>query len=142
MSTSEVSESQLSDESDSSLPEEPNASMQEFYRLQQELLLITLALTGIIFISVWVFYSLNIALNYLLGACTGVVYLKVLARNVEQLGRQKNQIGKSHLAIFIGLIIVATQWNQLQVMPVFLGFLTYKGTLLIYMFRSLMPSNS
>lgn len=124
------------------LPSEPNASMQEFYKLQQELLLITLGLTGAIFVFVWIFYSLNIALNYLLGACTGVVYLKVLARNVEQLGRQKNQLGKSHLALFIGLIIVATQWNQLYVIPVFLGFLTYKGTLLIYMFRSLMPSDS
>jgi ATP synthase protein I len=142
MSTSEVSESQISTEPDFSLPEEPNASMQEFYKLQQELLLITIALTGVIFISVWVFYSLNIALNYLLGACTGVVYLKMLARNVERLGRQKNQLGKSHLAIFIGLIIIASQWNQLQIMPVFLGFLTYKGTLLIYMFRSLMPSSS
>lgn len=116
--------------------------MEEFYQLQQELLLITVALTGVIFIFVWIFYSLNIALNYLLGACTGVVYLKVLARNVERLGRDRKQIGKSHLAIFIGLIIVATQWNQLHVLPVFLGFLTYKGTLLIYMFRSLMPSDS
>jgi ATP synthase protein I len=123
-----------------SAPAESGNSMQEFYQLQQELLLITLALTGIIFVSVWVFYSLNIALNYLLGACTGVVYLKVLARNVERLGQENKRIGKSHLAIFIGLIIVATQWNQLHVMPVFLGFLTYKGTLLIYMFRSLMPS--
>ncbi|UBF27278.1 ATP synthase subunit I [Kovacikia minuta CCNUW1] len=116
--------------------------MQEFYQLQQELLLTTLILTGIIFFSVWLFYSLNLALNYLLGACTGVVYLKVLARNVEQLGRDRKQIGKSQLAIFIGLIIVATQWNQLHVLPVFLGFLTYKGTLLVYMFRSLMPSDS
>lgn len=116
--------------------------MQEFYQLQQELLLITVALTGVIFISVWFFYSLNVALNYLLGACTGVVYLKVLARNVERLGQDQRRVGKSHLAIFIGLIIVATQWNQLHVMPVFLGFLTYKGTLLVYMFRSLMPSDS
>ncbi|MBL1176117.1 ATP synthase subunit I [Pantanalinema sp. GBBB05] len=116
--------------------------MQEFYQLQQELIIITLVLIGVIFASVWIFYSLNIALNYLLGACTGVVYLKVLARNVEQLGKQKQQIGKSHLAIFIGLIIVATQWNQLHVLPVFLGFLTYKATLIVYMFRSLMPSDS
>lgn len=121
---------------------EPSNSMQEFYELQRQLLLITIALTGIIFVCVWYFYSTNIALNYLLGACTGVVYLKVLARNVEQLGREKAQMGKSHIAIFIGLIIIATQWNQLHVLPVFLGFLTYKGTLLIYMFRSLMPTDS
>ncbi|WP_421655802.1 ATP synthase subunit I [Leptothermofonsia sp. ETS-13] len=133
----------MSDLSQSNTPSgKTSASMLEFYQLQQELLMITLALTGIIFLFVWIFYSLNIALNYLLGACTGVVYLKVLARNVERLGQDRKRIGKSHLAIFIGLIIVATQWNQLHVMPVFLGFLTYKGTLLIYMFRSLMPPDS
>ena len=135
------SETRDLEQADSAAAEQSN-SMQEFYKLQQELLLITLGLTGVIFVCVWIFYSLNIALNYLLGACTGVVYLKVLARNVERLGQGRKQIGKSHLAIFIGLIIVATQWNQLHVMPVFLGFLTYKGTLLIYTFRSLMPSNS
>ncbi|WP_199290430.1 ATP synthase subunit I [Leptolyngbya sp. FACHB-36] len=123
------------------LPDEPSdSSMQEFYQLQQELLVTTVILTGIIFASVWATYSLNTALNYLLGACTGVVYLKVLARNVEQLGRGKKQIGKSQLAIFIGLIIVATQWNQLHVLPIFLGFLTYKGTLIVYMLRTLFPS--
>jgi ATP synthase protein I len=123
-------------------PAESNDSMQEFYRLQRELLLITLALTGIIFVSVWLAYSLNIALNYLLGACTGVVYLKVLARNVERLGKDREKLGKSQLAIFIGLIIVATQWNQLQIVPIFLGFLTYKATLIVYMFRTLMAPNS
>jgi ATP synthase protein I len=120
------------------LTEEPRDSMQDFYLLQQELIVTTLVLIGPIFGSVWVFYSLNTALNYLLGACTGVVYLKVLARNVERLGTQEKQIGKSQLAIFIGLIVVATQWDQLHVLPIFLGFLTYKGTLLIYTLRTLM----
>ncbi len=95
--------------------------MQEYYQLQQELLLNTLALTGIIFISVWIFYSVNIALNYLLGACTCVVYLKMLADDVERLGGEKNRLSKNRLAVFIGLIIVASQWNQLKILPVFLG---------------------
>jgi ATP synthase protein I len=116
--------------------------MQEYYQLQKELLVTTLVLTGLIFVTVWVFYPINIALNYLLGACTGVVYLKVLARNVEQLGKGRSQVGKSQLALFIGLIIVATQWNQLQVLPIFLGFLTYKATLIVYMLRILLLPDS
>jgi ATP synthase protein I len=113
--------------------------MQDYYQLQQKLLLITLAFTGIIFISVWIAYSLNIALNYLIGACTGVVYLKMLARDVEQLGRQKQRLSKTRFAVLIGVLIVASQWGQLQILPIFLGFLTYKATLIVYMLQSLMP---
>ena len=114
---------------------EPASSMQEFYQLYQEMLIITLALTGIIFISVWIFYSLNIALNYLLGACGGIIYLRMLAKDVERLGRERQKLSKTRLALLVGLILVASRWNQLQIMPIFLGFLTYKATLLIYVLR-------
>lgn len=115
---------------------ESAGSMQDFYQLSQELLIITLALTGTIFICVWIFYSLNIALNYLIGACTGVVYLRMLAKDVERLGREKSQLSKTRLALLIALILLASQWNQLQIMPIFLGFLTYKATLIIYVIRT------
>ena len=121
----------------SELPLEPHSSMQEFNQLQKELLIATLIITGIVFFSVLVFYTLNTALNYVIGACTGVVYLKMLARNVEQLGREKEKIGKNHLALFVGLIIVASQVDQLQIMPIFFGFLTYKAAIIVYMFRTL-----
>jgi ATP synthase protein I len=115
---------------------EPSVSMQEFYQLYQELLLWTIALTGVIFIGVWIFYSLNIALNYLIGACTGVVYLRMLAKDVERLGRSKKQLSQTRLALLIGLIVLSSQWNQLQIMPIFLGFLTYKAALIIYVIRT------
>ncbi|BAZ38609.1 putative ATP synthase protein I [Calothrix sp. NIES-4101] len=111
---------------------EPDNSMQEFYRLYKKLVIITLVLTGIAFISVWIFYSVNIALNYLLGAFTGVLYLRMLAKDVEQLGVEKQSLSKNRLALFVVLIVVATQWQQLKILPIFLGFLTYKATLLVY----------
>lgn len=121
----------------SDLSLEPNPSMQEYVQLQQELLTLTLIITGIVFFSIWIFYTLNTALNYVIGACTGVVYLKMLARSVEQLGRQKEKVGKSQLAPFVGLIIVASQVDQLQIMPIFFGFLTYKAAVIVYMLRTL-----
>ncbi|MBW4467955.1 MAG: ATP synthase subunit I [Pegethrix bostrychoides GSE-TBD4-15B] len=116
--------------------------MQEYYQLQQDLLKVTLVLTGIIFISVWIFYSLNIALNYLLGACTGVVYLRMLARNVAQLGRSQSKVSSSRLALIAGVIIVASRLDQLMIMPIFLGFMTYKAAVIFYMLQtSIMPSS-
>ncbi|WP_315874790.1 ATP synthase subunit I [Thermocoleostomius sinensis] len=118
------------------VPAEPNASMQEYYQLQAALLKTTLILTGITFGSVWIFYSLNTALNYLIGACTGVVYLRMLARNVAQLGRERNKLGSARLALLIGVIVLAAQLNELQIMPIFLGFLTYKAAVIFYMLRT------
>ncbi len=84
---------------------EPEDSMQDFYKLYQELLVLTLALTGIIFVSVWIFYSLNIALNYLIGGCAGLVYLRMLAKDVERLGREKQKLSKTRLALLVLLIL-------------------------------------
>jgi ATP synthase protein I len=127
---------------DSSPPPDTTSSMQEFYQLKQTLSLVTLAITGIVFICVWVFYSLDIALNYLIGACTGMVYLRMLAKDVEGLSYERTSLSKARFAVFIGLIIVATQWHQLQIVPIFLGFITYKATLLVYMVQSFMPPDS
>jgi len=114
---------------------ESGNSMQEFYQLSKEFLLITLVLTGIIFVSVWISYSLNIALNYLLGACTSVIYLRMLAKDVERLSRENQRLSKTRFALLVVLILLASRWNQLQILPIFLGFLTYKATLIIYVVR-------
>jgi ATP synthase protein I len=115
--------------------------MEEYYQLQRELLLITALVTLVIFATVCWFYPLKIALNYLLGAVVSMVYLRMLGRDVERLGQQTG-LSKNRLAVFAGLIIVATQWKQLEIMPVFLGFLTYKAALIIYAIRTVVKPDS
>ncbi|PZD74877.1 hypothetical protein C1752_00863 [Acaryochloris thomasi RCC1774] len=115
---------------------EASNSMNEFYQLKQELLVTTLILTGLFIGPVWWAYSLDIAFNFLVGALTGVTYMGLLARNVERLGTEQGSVGKSQLAVFVGVIIVASQWDNLQVLPVFLGFLTYKAAIIVYTLRT------
>lgn len=106
--------------------------MEEFYQLQQTLLRNTLLISGMIFFAVWFFYSLNTAFNYLVGAFTGLVYLKLLARDVERLGTSGQRLGAKGLALFSVLIIVASRWQHLHIIPVFLGFLTYKAAIIVF----------
>lgn len=115
---------------------EQGNSMAVYYELQQKLYMYTLTLTGIIFLPVWYFFSLNVALNYGLGALTSVVYLRFLAKEVERLGQQEQRLGKKGLGIFIVLIVAASKLPQLHILPVFLGFLTYKGAIIFYMLQA------
>lgn len=106
--------------------------MQDYYQLKQQLVVTTLGLSVFVFLGSLVLFSLNIALNYVVGASVGLMYFRLLAREVERLGIQSQRIGFSRIALFIGLIIFATQWQKLHIVPIFLGFVTYKIAILFY----------
>ncbi len=125
----------------SSTPPEQGNSMAVYYKLQQKLYIYTLTLMGILLIPVWYFFSLNIALNYGLGALVGVVYLRFLAKDVERLGQQHQRLGVKGLGIFVVLIVAASKLPQLHILPVFLGFLTYKGAIIFHMLQAVFLPN-
>lgn len=109
-------------------------SMDEFYALRRELLFTTLAFTAVAFASVLAYYGSSVALSYLFGAAVGLYYLRMLAKSVEQLTSQKG-LGKSRIALVAILVILAARWDQIQILPAFLGFLTYKLALIYYTLR-------
>ncbi len=130
-------------ESAESSQSDTDRSMGEFYALRRELLVTTAAFGGVVFPAVWYFYDRNVALNYLLGAVTGIAYLKLLGRNVERLGTEKQKVGQSHIAVLVGVLVLSARIDGLHIFPVFMGFLTYKATLLLYALRVyLQPSTA
>ncbi len=109
-------------------------SMEDYYALIRELFVTTAILIGIIFPAVWFRYDVGVASNYLLGAFTGMFYLRLLGKNVEKLG-QGGAVGKSQVAVFAGVMIAAAKIEQLSILPIFLGFLTFKAGIFIYTLR-------
>ena len=138
LSSNQLKPTPTTEENQSSVEESAivDSSMTEYYQLKQNLLLVTLVMTAIIFVSVWITYTLNIALNYMIGACVGIVYLGMLAREVEKIGSNKKGVGSTRLALIAGVIIVATQQQQLQIVPIILGFLTYKAAIIFYVVQT------
>jgi ATP synthase protein I len=115
-------------------------SEDDYESLKLKLFIITLVLSGLIFLAVTSFYGFKVSLNYLLGACTGVVYLKMLAKSVDELGKQRKRLGYSRLGVFVGIIVLSTRLDQLQILPIFLGFMTYKAAVLVYLAQDLIPT--
>jgi ATP synthase protein I len=112
-----------------------DGAMTEYIQLKRELFITTIVIGIVVFVSVWLAYELNVALNYLLGAVVGLVYVRMLAKEVDKLGYEKTRLNSNRLAMFVGVMILAMRVPQLQVLPVFLGFLTYKVALFIYAIR-------
>lgn len=121
-------------EASASATEHP-ATMQpggEYDRLQQQLIIYAFGAGVVISIGLAFVYPPNVVANYGLGALCGVVYLRMLARGVARLGLANRRLGPSRMALVAALVVVATQVDSLQVLPIFLGFLTYKAALLIH----------
>jgi ATP synthase protein I len=112
-------------------------SMGEYQQLKQELYLINLVIMAVAFAAVAYFYGLRVAFNYLLGAVAGVVYLRLLAKDVDRIGNESTKLSLDRQALIVVLMLVAAKWHQLQILPVFLGFLTYKAALIVYLVRTI-----
>lgn len=131
----------MSVDAEIALPEQPQAG--SYAQLQNRLLLTTLILAGIGAVGTFLAYSANIAANYAIGAVTGIVYLRLLGRSVGRLGpggKVSSGLFTPRLALFVGLFFLATRLEALQVIPIFLGFMTYKAALLVYGIQLLLPS--
>ena len=117
-----------------------SSPMEEFFRLRQRVLRLTLTITiGAVLFTALV-WDLRICLSLLAGAAAGVLYLLLLSRSVERLGERSNRFGKAHLGVPVLLFVLALRLQGLDFLSSFLGFLLYKPAVLLIAFGDLTGS--
>jgi len=116
----------------------PEAPLSDYDSLIRRLYLTTAALAAVAFMAVLLFYSLNTALSYLLGAVGGMLYFRMLDRGVRNVGPgNRNLGGAGRIALFAVLMIVTIKSGTLEILPTFFGFLTVKAAILFDTLRTL-----
>lgn len=102
----------------------------EFRRLQQRLYVATALVTVLAVAVTAVIFDFSTALNLLVGALAGLLYLRLLARSVSRLGPGERSVGKLQLLVPIVLVLAAARIPQLRILPCLIGFLLYKPALI------------
>lgn len=119
-----------------------------YEELKQELSLWTAGLTAACFAATYAFYTKEIAASYGVGALGGYLYLRLLNKSVDSLGTggAGGALGQPRLLIPVILVLAFNRWNQLkadevglhlQLLPMLLGFFTYKGAVIAKNFGQL-----
>ena len=111
--------------------------MEEYDRLKFKLLVLTLVSGAIIGSAVWFWYGWKIALSYAVGSLVGTIYFRMLTKSVDRLGGESNRLGLSRLGLFVLLIAIAAKSEYLEILPAFLGFMTYKVAVLVIVAQDL-----
>ena len=114
-----------------------SGGMDEYNRLKFKLLMLTLTSGLVIGLIVLCVYGWNIALSYFVGAVVGAIYLRMLSKGVDRLGKQSKRLGYARFGVFVILIAIAAKSEQLQVLPAFFGFMTYKLAVLAILAQDL-----
>ena len=105
--------------------------LEDFYRLQRRLLLATGLVALVTVPIVAVAFNASVAGSVFVGACAGLLYVRLLARSVANLSEQSRGLGRFQLVVPTLLVVGAAKLPQLDLLPAFLGFLLYKPALIL-----------
>eukprot|EP00871_Galdieria_phlegrea_P000124 jgi/Galph1/1111/GphlegSOOS_G5770.1 len=116
------------------LREERANGLSHYNKLKFTVLQATLGIGGAVLPMCWWFGSGKIALSYAVGLTGSLLYIWLLSRSVESLSEAANQrrslldlLGPARFLIVALLLGVAAKHKQyLELIPVFMGLLTYK----------------
>ncbi len=106
------------------------ASSDEYVRLQQRIFRAALIVSVLAVTVSALFFELQVSISLLVGALSGVLYLRILSRSIGKLGQNSKSVSKIQLLIPVILVLAATKLSQIDLLPALLGFLLYKPSLI------------
>ena len=106
-------------------------SFNEYVSLQRRIFRMTLIVTAFSGIFTITFFDYLAAISLLLGAFSGIIYLRLLAKSIGSIGENSSKVGKFQLIVPVLLFLVVIKLPELQLLPALVGFLLYKPSLII-----------
>ena len=115
---------QISDQNPEVLPD-------EYVELQLHIYRLTLLLTALAAVFTASLFGKQASVSLVIGAFSGIFYLRLLARGIGKLGGTSRVVSKVQLIIPVLLVVSASKLPQLELLPSLIGFLLYKPSLVI-----------
>jgi len=103
----------------------------EYIKLQLRIFRLSILITAIAVSISLIFLGAQFSFSLLLGALSGIFYLRLLARGIGKLGKTSKSVSKVQLLVPVVLFLVVSKLPELQFLPALLGFLLYKPSLII-----------
>ena len=106
-------------------------STNEYQQLQLRIFRLTLVAAVFAVSITAIFVSNQAAISLLIGACSGILYLRLLARGIGKLGTTSMSVSKVQLIVPVLLFFTVSRFQELELFPALIGFFLYKLSLIV-----------
>jgi len=103
----------------------------EYVLLQRRIFVLTSVVSVLAVFLTAIFWDINASLSLLIGALSGLFYLRLLARSIGNLGKTTSGVSKVQILVPVVLFLAVSRLPQLQLLPSLLGFFLYKPSLIM-----------
>ncbi|KAH9536143.1 hypothetical protein CY35_17G091600 [Sphagnum magellanicum] len=137
---------------------EAAAARERYLKLKNNLQIVTLAVGGAGLAGAYFSYSAEIAASYGVGLLGALVYIRMLGNSVDSVGARdaggavRGALGQPRLLVPVVLVMAFNRWNglvvpeygvmPLQLIPMLVGFFTYKAATFVETFKELLPDST
>ena len=108
----------------------------DFFSLQLALYCLTLFLSIVITFVSCIFINFSFGLSVFIGSIIGILYLRLLAKSIGNLGKTSSGISKVQLLLPVCLFIFASRNEMIEILPSIIGFFLFKPAMFYYFSRS------